>query len=305
MIQPARRIQDLPPYLFAEVDRRIAEKRAAGFDVISLGIGDPDLPSPAHVVEAAQDAVAEARHHRYPDYYGLPELRAAIARWYEDRFGVQLDPTTEVVSLIGSKEGIAHLPVAYVDPGDLVLVPDPGYPVYSIGTLLANGVPYLMPLKAENAFLPDLDAIPADVAQRARLIWVNYPNNPAGAVDGLDFFERVVDFGRRHDILVCHDNAYSDVAYDGYKAPSLLEVPGAKDVAVEFLSPSKTYNMTGWRVGMMVGNPTAVEALGRVKTNVDSGIFEALQIAAMAALDGDPAWIADRTPASRPAGTPL
>lgn len=294
MIQPAKRIQSLPPYLFAEVDRRIAEKRAAGFDVISLGIGDPDLPSPSHVVEAAQDAVADARRHRYPDYYGLPELRAAIARWYQRRFGVQLDPDREVVPLIGSKEGIAHLPVAFVDPGDVVLVPDPGYPVYSIGTMLANGVPYMMPLKAERGFLPDLDVIPADIAQRAQLIWINYPNNPTAAIAPMEFFEQVVDFGRRYDLLVCHDNAYSDVAYDGYVAPSFLEVPGAKDVAVEFHSLSKTFNMTGWRVGMMVGNQTAVEALGRVKTNVDSGIFEALQLASIAALDADPAWITER-----------
>jgi LL-diaminopimelate aminotransferase len=186
------------------------------------------------------------------------------------------------------------MPIAYVDPGDVVLVPDPGYPVYSIGTLLANGVPYVMPLRAERGFLPDLDAIPPDVAERARLIWVNYPNNPTAAVASLDFFRQVVEFGRRHDILVCHDNAYSDVAYGGYVAPSLLEVPEAKDVAVEFHSLSKTFNMTGWRVGMMVGNPTAVEALGRVKTNVDSGIFEPLQLAAIAALDADPAWIAER-----------
>ncbi|MBI4214247.1 MAG: LL-diaminopimelate aminotransferase [Chloroflexi bacterium] len=294
MTTPAVRIQNLPPYLFAEVDRRIAEKRAAGFDVISLGIGDPDLPSPDFVVEAAQEAVADPRYHRYPDYYGRAEFRQAIARWYGRRFGVELDPNQEIVPLIGSKEGIAHMAVAYVDPGDVVLVPDPGYPVYSIGTLLANGVPFTMPLKAENGFLPDLDAIPVDIAHRAKLIWVNYPNNPTAATADLAFFERVVEFGRRHNILVCHDNAYSDVAYDGYRPPSLLQIPGAKDAAVEFHSLSKTYNMTGWRVGMMVGNQQAVEALGRVKTNVDSGIFDAVQMAGIAALDGPDSWVEER-----------
>lgn len=294
MIEPARRIENLPPYLFAEVDRRIAEKRASGFDVISLGIGDPDLPSPPHVVTAGREAMADPRRHRYPDYYGLPEFRAAIAEWYRRRFDVDLDPNREVVPLIGSKEGIAHIAVAFVDPGDLVLVPDPGYPVYSIGTLLANGEPYLMPLRPERGFLPDLGSIPEEVARRARLLWINYPNNPTAAVASLKLFEEVVAFAQRFSILVCHDNAYSDVAYDGYRAPSLLQVAGAKDVGVEFHSLSKTYNMTGWRTGMMVGNPVAVEALGRVKTNVDSGIFDAIQIASMAALNGDPGWIEER-----------
>jgi LL-diaminopimelate aminotransferase len=293
-IQAAKRIQNLPPYLFAEVDRRIAAKRAAGFDVISLGIGDPDLPSPPHVVEAAREAVADPRRHRYPDYYGLPEFRQAIARWYERRFEVSLDPDKEVVPLIGSKEGIAHIATAFVDPGDVVLAPDPGYPVFTIGTLLANGESYLMPLRAERGFLPDLAAIPSEIAERAKILWINYPNNPTAAVAPLEFFEEAVAFGRRYGILVCHDNAYSDVAYDGYRAPSFLEVPGAKDVGVEFHSLSKTYNMTGWRSGMMVGNQIAVEALGRVKTNVDSGIFDAVQIASIAALDGDESWVEER-----------
>jgi len=293
-LRPARRIQNLPPYLFAEVDRRIAEKRAAGFDVISLGIGDPDLPSPPHVVDAAREAVADPRRHRYPDYYGLPEFRQAIARWYETRFGVSLHPDREVVPLIGSKEGIAHIATAFIDPGDVALVPDPGYPVYSIGTMLANGETHFMPLRAERGFLPDLDAIPEEVARRARILWINYPNNPTAAVAPMSFFEEAVAFARRYNLLVCHDNAYSDVAYDGYRAPSFLQVPGARDVGVEFHSLSKTYNMTGWRSGMMVGNPIAVEALGRVKTNVDSGIFDAIQLASIAALDGDPAWIEER-----------
>lgn len=252
------------------------------------------MPSPPHVVEAAQEAVADPRRHRYPDYYGLPEFRQAIARWYQRRFEVTLDPDKEVVPLIGSKEGIAHIATAFVDPGDIVLVPDPGYPVYSIGTLLANGETHLMPLRAENGFLPDLAAIPEDVARRARILWINYPNNPTAAVAPLSFFEEALEFGRRYDVLVCHDNAYSDVAYDGYRAPSLLEVPGAMDYGVEFHSLSKTYNMTGWRSGMMVGNRVAVEALGRVKTNVDSGIFDAVQIASIAALDGDDAWVEER-----------
>jgi LL-diaminopimelate aminotransferase len=293
-IQPAQRIKNLPPYLFAEVDRRIAEKRAAGFDVISLGIGDPDLPSPPHVVAAGQEAVADPRRHRYPDYYGLPEFRQAIARWYQRRFEVDLDPDKEVVPLIGSKEGIAHIAIAFVDPGDVVLVPDPGYPVYSIGTMLANGEIHWLPLTRERGFLPDLAAIPEDVARKARILWINYPNNPTAAVAPLDFFREVVEFARKYDILVCHDNAYSDVTYDGYRPVSFLEVPGAKEVGVEFHSLSKTYNMTGWRSGMMVGNRVAVEALGRVKTNVDSGIFDAVQIASIAALDGDQSWVDER-----------
>jgi LL-diaminopimelate aminotransferase len=293
-IQAAQRIKNLPPYLFAEVDRRIAEKRAAGFDVISLGIGDPDLPSPQHVVTAGQEAVADPRRHRYPDYYGLPEFRQAIARWYQRRFEVDLDPDKEVVPLIGSKEGIAHIATAFVDPGDVVLVPDPGYPVYSIGTMLANGEIHWLPLTRENGFLPDLGSIPEDVARKARILWINYPNNPTAAVAPLDFFRDVVEFARKYNILVCHDNAYSDVAYDDYRPVSFLEVPGAKDVGVEFHSLSKTYNMTGWRSGMMVGNRVAVEALGRVKTNVDSGIFDAVQIASIAALDGDQAWVDER-----------
>ena len=293
-IQAATRIQNLPPYLFAEVDRRIAAKRAAGFDVISLGIGDPDLPSPDYVVEAAQEAVADPRRHRYPDYYGLPEFRQAIARWYQKRFGVELEPDKEIVPLIGSKEGIAHIATAFVDPGDIVLAPDPGYPVFTIGTMLANGESHLLPLRAERGFLPDLESIPVEVAERAKILWINYPNNPTAAIAPMSFFEEAIAFGRRYGILVCHDNAYSDVAYDGYVAPSILQVPGAKDVAVEFHSLSKTYNMTGWRSGMMVGNRVAVEALGRVKTNVDSGIFDAVQIASIAALDGPDAWIEER-----------
>jgi LL-diaminopimelate aminotransferase len=292
--KPADRIAQLPPYPFAEADRQIAAKRAAGHDVISLGIGDPDLPTPDSVVEELKRAAERAPNHRYPEYYGLDELRKAIAEWYGTRFGVDLDPNTEVMPLIGSKEGIAHMAFAMVNPGDAVLVPDPAYPVYGTGTLLAGGEPYLMPLRPENDFLPDLDGIPAGVLERARLLWLCYPNNPTSAVAPPGYFEKVVEFAERHDLLVCHDAAYSDVTYDGYEPTSFLQVPGAKAVGVEFHSLSKTYNMTGWRIGMMVGNPSAVAALGKVKTNIDSGIFQAVQYAGIAALRGDQSWLKER-----------
>jgi LL-diaminopimelate aminotransferase len=290
----ARRIAALPPYLFAEVDRRIAEKRAQGHDVISLGIGDPDLPTPRYILDALDDAAEQPANHRYPDYYGLPEMRRAIAEWYAARFGVALDPDKEVIPLIGSKEGIAHMATAWVDPDDVVLVPDPGYPVFSIGTMLSNGEIHWLPLRPELGFLPDLSAIPAEVARRARILWLNYPNNPTAAIAPVEFFRQVVDFAWEHGILVCHDNAYSEVAYDGYRAPSFLQVDGAREIGVEFHSLSKTYNMTGWRIGMVVGNPVAIEALGRVKTNVDSGVFQPVQYAAIAALRGDQSWLAER-----------
>lgn len=294
VFKPASRIANLPPYLFAEADRQIAAKRAAGFDVISLGVGDPDLPTPSWVVDELKRAAEEPANHRYPEYYGLDELRQAMATWYQRRFGVELDPVKEVVPLIGSKEGIAHIPFAFIDPGDVALVPDPGYPVYGIGTMLAGGTPHLMPLLPHNDFLPDLDSIPDEVLKRARLLWICYPNNPTSAVAPEGFYERVVEFARKHDLLVCHDNAYSDVTYDGYQATSFLQLPGAKEVGVEFHSLSKSYNMTGWRIGMMVGNASAVSALGRVKTNIDSGIFQAVQYAGITALLGDQSWMAER-----------
>jgi LL-diaminopimelate aminotransferase len=293
-LRAARRIAALPPYLFAEVDRRIAEKRAQGHDVISLGIGDPDVPTPEHVVQALEAGARDAANHRYPDYYGLRDLRVAIADWYRERFDVTLDADAEVIPLIGSKEGIAHLPTAWVDPGDVVLVPDPGYPVFSIGTMLANGEVHWLALAEERGFLPDLRSIPRDVARRARVLWLNYPNNPTAATAPLEFFQEVVDFAWENELLVCHDNAYSEVAYDGYRAPSFLQVNGAREIGVEFHSLSKTYNMTGWRIGMAVGNRTAIEALGRVKTNVDSGIFQAVQLAGIAALRGDQTWLEGR-----------
>jgi LL-diaminopimelate aminotransferase len=284
MMKRAARIEQLPPYLFAELDRKVAARRAEGVDVISLGIGDPDLPTPAHVVEALAEAARDPSTHRYPSYYGLPAFREAVAGFYERRFGVGLDPEAEVLPLIGSKEGLAHLSFALVDRGDRALVPDPGYPVYAISTALAGGEAVPMPLTAERGFLPDLAAL--QVPAGTSLLWLGYPSNPTGAVADLAFFEEAVAAARRHDLLLCHDAAYSEITFDGYVAPSVLQVPGAKDVAVEFGSLSKTYNMTGWRLGYVVGNREAIEALGTLKTNLDSGIFDAVQRAGVAALSG-------------------
>jgi LL-diaminopimelate aminotransferase len=283
-VRVARRIENLPPYLFAELDRKVAAKRAEGADVISLGIGDPDLPTPRHIVEALQEAAEDPTTHQYPSYYGLPAFRLAIADWYRTRFGVELDPETEVLPLIGLKEGLAHMAWAFVDPGDRALIPDPGYPVYATSTALAGGDPQFMPLRAEDRFLPRLRDLRAP--ERTKAIWLNYPSNPTGAVADLGFFEQAVAFARRHHILLCHDAAYSEITFDGYVAPSVLQVTGSKDVAVEFGSLSKTYNMTGWRVGYVVGNRTAVGGLATLKTNLDSGIFNAVQRAAVAALTG-------------------
>ncbi|MDO8671189.1 MAG: LL-diaminopimelate aminotransferase [Dehalococcoidia bacterium] len=285
-MRTANRISKLPPYLFAEVSKKIARKRAEGHDVISLAIGDPDIPTPEHIVAGLCEAVRDPVNHRYPESDGLPEFRKAIADWYEKRFGLIFNPDKEVLPLIGSKEGIGHMALCFIDPGDVALVPDPGYPVYSIGTMFAGGESFFMPLTEENDFLPDLDAIPAGVASRAKLMWINYPNNPTGAVADLDFFERVVHFAKKWDLLVCHDGPYSEVAYDGYQPVSFLQAPGAMDVGIEFHSLSKTYNMTGFRVAMAVGNPVAVDALMRVKSNLDSGIFQAVQQAAITALRG-------------------
>jgi LL-diaminopimelate aminotransferase len=280
----ARRLEAIPPYLFAELDRKIEERRAAGVDVISLGVGDPDLPTPRHVVEALQEAATDPATHRYPSYFGLPDLRRAVADWYRERFVVELDPDTEVQPLIGSKEGIAHLAWAFVDPGDEVLVPDPGYPVYDVGTILAGGTPVSLPLDADRGFLPDLASAP--VGERTKVMWLGYPSNPTAAVAEIHTFEEAVALARQHDLLLAHDGAYSELTFDGYMSPSVLQVPGAKDVAIEFGSASKTYNMTGWRVGWAVGNRDAVQALATVKTNLDSGIFDAVQRAAIAAIRG-------------------
>jgi LL-diaminopimelate aminotransferase len=282
----AERIEKLPPYLFAEISRKIAEKRSQGVDVISFGIGDPDLPTPEHVIESLREASLDAANHRYPETAGLPELRQAIARWYERRFGVSLDAEREVLPLIGSKEGIGHAALCFIEPGDVALVPDPGYPVYAMGTLLAGGEPYYLPLREEDGFLPDLEAVPEEVLRRAKVLWLNYPNNPTGAVADIAFFERAVAFARRHGLAVLHDGPYSEVAFDGYQPPSFLEAAGAREVGIEFHSLSKTYNMTGWRIGMAVGNAEIIDALKRVKSNLDSGVPQAIQRMAIAALEG-------------------
>ncbi len=282
----ASRVEALPPYLFARISELIAQKRAQGVDVISLGIGDPDLPTPPHILESLKRAADDPVNHRYPESDGLPEFREAIARWYERRHQVVLDPNGEVVPLIGSKEGIGHLPLCLIDPGDVALITDPGYPVYEIGTMFAGGETVRLPLREEDGWLPRLDDVPAETARRARVLWLNYPNNPTGAVADLAFFERAVAWAREHDVVIAHDLAYADVAFDGYVPPSILEVDGAKDVAIEFNSLSKAFNMTGWRVGMAVGNRTVIDALTRVKSNLDSGIPQAVQQMAMTALDG-------------------
>ncbi len=284
-MQTAQRIAALPPYLFAEIDKKVAAARAAGVDVISFGVGDPDLPTPDFIVEELARAGRDPSTHQYPSYFGLPEFRAAIAAFYRRRFGVELDPGTQVLPLIGSKEGIAHLPWAFVDPGDPVLVPDPGYPVYEVGTLLAGGQPVQVPLSADEGWFPNFGRIDGQVADRAKLLWLGYPSNPTAAVATLEQFEQAVRFAAGHDLLLAHDNAYSEITYDGFVAPSILQVPGALEVAVEFGSLSKTCNMTGWRVGWAVGSEIAIEALGRVKTNIDSGIFNAVQRAGVVALE--------------------
>jgi len=291
----AARIKELPPYLFADIDRKKSELRKLGRDLIDLGIGDPDLPTPPHIVAAMQAAAAEPKYHRYPSYEGMASFREAATGWYAKRFGVTgLDPQKECCALIGSKEGIAHFPVAFLDPGDLVLVPDPGYPVYATWTRFVGGEVYPMPLRRDNGFLPDLEAIPADVAKRAKLMWINYPNNPTAALAGRDFYRRVVEFANRYDIIVASDVAYSEIYFDDVEPPcSFLEVEGAKDVGIEFQSLSKTYNMTGWRIGFAVGNADLVGGLGKVKTNTDSGAFEAVQAAAVAALSSSQDCVAE------------
>lgn len=282
----AERISKLQPYLFVEISRKINERRAAGVHVITFAIGDPDIPTPQHILEALIKGSRDPANHRYPESEGLPELRRAISSWYQERFQVTTDPDKEVLPLIGAKEGIGHMALCFIDPGDVALVPDPGYPVYAVGTMFAGGDSYFMPLLEENGWLPDLEAIPLEVAQRAKLMWLNYPNNPTSAVASLDYFDRVVEFAKEYQIAVCHDGPYTEVAYDGYKPVSFLQAKGAMDVAVEFHSLSKSYNMTGWRVGMAVGNAQMINALMRVKSNLDSGIPQAIQLAAIEALSG-------------------
>jgi LL-diaminopimelate aminotransferase len=286
-IDYATRIRTLPPYLFAAIDKMKQEAIARGVDIINLGIGDPDLPTPSPIVESLRKAAGNPKHHQYPSYEGMASFRDAVAAWYQRRFHVTLDPGSEVLTLIGSKEGIGHVPLAFVDPGDVVLVPSPGYPVYPVGTSFAGGVSHIMPLTQRNGFLPDLDAIPEDVATKAKLMWLNSPNNPTSVVMSKEYFAKVVQFARAHRIIVCHDAAYSEIFYDGKRPASFLEIDGAKEVGVEFHSLSKTYNMTGWRLGFAVGNKEVLAGLGKVKSNLDSGVFQAIQEAGITALHLD------------------
>lgn len=282
--EKAKRIKELPPYLFAEIDRKKNAAKAKGVDLIDLGVGDPDTPTPSPIIEKLKQAAGNPENHRYPSSSGLLSFRQAVADWYQGRFGVKLDAAKEVTSLIGSKEGIANMAVAFVDPGDLVLATDPAYPVYQIGTQFNGGKIYHLPLRQENRFLPDLKAIPAEVARQAKMLWFGYPNNPTAAVAEKEFFQEIVEFAHRHQIILCHDAAYTEVCFDGYRPLSLFQVDGAKEVGIEFHSLSKTFNMTGWRIGMAVGNTDLVAGLAQVKSNVDSGAFQAVQEAAIEAL---------------------
>ncbi|MCX7831773.1 MAG: LL-diaminopimelate aminotransferase [Actinobacteria bacterium] len=283
-MKPAKRIAQLPPYLFARIDELIEKKKAEGVDVISLGIGDPVEPTPQPIIDALNEALKDPENHRYPSYYGLREFRISASLWFKKRFRVELDPDNEILPLIGSKEGIAHLPWALVDEGDIVLVPDPAYPVYEIASMLSSATPYKMPLLKENGFLPDLDSIPSDVLRRAKLMFINYPNNPTTAVATDEFFKKAIELAHKYGFLIAHDNAYSEITFNGYKAPSILEFEGAKEVCVEFHSLSKSFNMTGWRIGFLAGNANSVKYLANLKTNIDSGIFNPIQYSGIKAL---------------------
>lgn len=289
----SERLEQIPPYLFAEIDRKIAEAKAKGIDIISLGIGDPDSPTLQPIVDEMHKAIDNPKNHDYPPYNGTEQFRKGACDWIKRRFGVELNPDTEMLANIGSKEAIAHVFFAYVDKGDYTLVPDPGYPVYHNATIFAGGTPYEMPLLEENGYLPDFDKIPEDIAKKSKLMFLNYPNNPTSATADLDFWKKAVDFCKKYDILLCSDMAYSEMTFDGYKAPSVLQVEGAKDVAIEFYSHSKSYNMTGWRVGFVCGNADAVKALGTIKNNIDSGTFKAIQQAATTAFTVDEKYITD------------
>ena len=284
-IEKSDRLNSLPPYLFKEIDRQKEEVRKRGVDIIDLGVGDPDMPTPPHIIEALNKAAIDPANHRYPSYSGMGDFNEAVARWYKRRFNVDLDYENEVVTLIGSKEGIAHIPLAFINSGDLALVTSPGYPVYHIGVQFAGGQAYFMDLLKENDFLPDLNAVPEEIADKARMMFINYPNNPTSAVAKKSFFQEVVTFAESHNIIVCHDAAYTEMAFDGYRPISFLEVEGAKAVGIEFHSLSKTYNMTGWRVGFAVGREEIIQALGQIKSNIDSGAFQAVQVAGIAALE--------------------
>lgn len=282
----SNRLKSIPPYVFAELDKKRQAVVARGVDVINLGIGDPDQPTPAHIVQAMQEALKNPVNHRYPPFGGTKEYREAATKWCHERFGIDINPDTEITSLIGSKEGIHNIIHAFVDPGDYSLIPDPAYPVYKSSTILAGGTPYGMPLTPENNFLADLDAIPAEIVKKAKILFLNYPNNPTGAVCDLAYLEKAVAFARKNDLLFVHDLAYSEMTFDGYKAHSVFEVPGAKDVAIELQSLSKMHNMTGWRIGFAIGNSYAIKALAQLKSNIDTDVFRAIQMAAIAAFEG-------------------
>ena len=283
-IELADRLSQVPPYLFSEIDKAKRKAIEEGVDIINLGIGDPDIPTPENIVKALCETAPNPENHRYPSYEGMLELRREFSLYIKRRFGVQLDPATEVLTLIGSKEGIAHLPLGFVNAGDFVLIPDPGYPVYTASTVLAGGIPYYFPLLAENQFRPDFDLIDPQIAERSKLMFLNYPNNPTAATANKEVFEKAVEFAKRYNIIICQDAAYCELSLDEHTPVSILEVPGGKDVSIEFHSLSKTYNMTGWRIGFAVGNRDIISGLGRIKTNVDSGVFQAIQYAGMAAL---------------------
>lgn len=285
-MRTANRIANLPPYLFAEIDRKVALKRAEGIDVISLGIGDPDRPTPDRIVEAMGRAIHNPKNHQYPSYFGSQPYREACSGWMKRRFDVDVDPNTETLALIGSKEGIAHVFLAFVDPGDVTLVPGCGYPVYHTGGILCGGETHWMPMNEGNGFLADFESTPKDVLKRAKMMFLSYPNNPTSAIANDEYFDRAIAFAKENDLLIIHDNAYSEIGYDGYRAPSFLQRPGAKDVAIELFSTSKAYNMTGWRVAFACGNAAAIKALGTVKSNIDSGVFTAVQDAAIEAFNG-------------------
>ncbi len=286
-IEPAKRVKDLPPYLFATIDRMKEKALSRGIDLIDLSIGDPDTPTPKHIIEAMRRAVKNPAHHQYPSYTGMLSFRQAVADWYKKRFNVSLNPKTEVLSLIGSKEGIGHMPLAFINPGDYVLMSSPGYPVYPVATLFAGGKCHEMPLLEKNNYLPDLRAIPGNIIKKAKLMFINYPNNPTAACADKAFYKGVIKFAADNNILICHDAAYSEIYYDNEKPLSFLQVPGARNVGIEFHSLSKTYNMTGWRIGFAAGNRDAIAGLGKIKTNIDSGIFQAIQEAGIEALKTD------------------
>ncbi len=282
----SKRVTDLPPYLFVEISKKMAAKRARGEEIISFAIGDPDIATPVHIIDELVKAARDPVNHQYPESEGLPEFKKSVSAWYQQRFNITLNAEKEVVSLIGAKEGIAHIALCLIDEGDIALMTDPGYPVYSIGTKLCGGIPYYLPVNEANHYLPDLESIPQNVLKRSKVLWLNYPNNPTGATAGLDFFNRAVEFAKQNDLVICHDGPYTEVSYDGYQPVSFLQARGAKEVGIEFHSLSKSYNMTGWRIGMAVGNPNVIDALRRMKSNLDSGVPKAIQRMAISALNG-------------------